>query len=123
MLQDLLTQIIAQISDLEALEGEFSLPGSGTPGDVIQSYLEYQRAQREIRLQLDDLKALRDMVQVEIIRIEAEERAASQKAEAEKRAQFVARETRRITGKLNKLDQTSPEAARLLLELSELRRG
>ncbi len=123
MLQNLLAETSARITALEALQGEFALPNTGTPDAVIKSYLEYRQEQRGIKQQFDDMNALRDMVQAEIDRIEAEKLAAKQKADAEERARFIDAETKRITGELANLEPTSPEASRLLLELSNLRRG
>lgn len=123
LLKDLLSKINSKIAELEGQTGDFMLPAGGTPGGIIQSYLDHMKAQRDLYQQIDDLALLRDTVQAEIDRIADEERAAKEKADAEDRARFVDSETKRITGELSKIDKTSPEASRLLLELTNLRRG
>jgi SH3-like domain-containing protein len=121
-LKNLLTEIDSKIEALEASQKEYLLPDTGNPGDIIQEYLGHRQVRRDASQRLDDLKALRKAVQDKLEKIEAARLEEQRRKEAEERARHVAAETTRITGELAKLDPTSPEAAMLLMELSELRR-
>ncbi len=121
-MKDLLNEIDLTIEALEASQKEYLLPDTGDPGDIIQDYLMHQQEQRDVARQLNDLRALHDTVQDKLEKIEVARLEEQRRKEAEERARHVAAETPRIMGELAKLDPTSPEAAMLLMELSELRR-
>lgn len=121
-MKDLLNEIDLTIEALEASQNGYLLPDTGKPGHIIQDYLNHQDNQRAITLQLDDLKALRDSIQAEVDRLDAERLTEQQRKDAAKQEKSTQTEIAKLVKRLTQLEPTSPEATRTLQKLSNLRK-
>lgn len=120
-MQDLLNEIDTRISALRSLLGTYTMPN--IPEDkIIEHFLAYREAQRDIKQHIEDLSELRDMIQGELdaVQVQAQQKALIEETR-DKQKSWTA-ETKKILKQLSKLDPCSPESARALLNLSNIGR-